>query len=336
MNNIFGIAGGLLMGLSRTANSYEMIMVGRFVIGLNCGLNSGLCPLYINEISPVKIRGSIGVLFQLGVTSSILLSQILGLPEIFGSVRYWPLLLGLTGVFSVFQLVTLPLCPETPRFLLIKRNLPDQAESSLKQLRGASSNVKDELDDMLHEAETDKNLKKFNVFQLFTTRALLIPTVISIVLHLSQQLSGINAVFYYSSDILKKTGVEKSEYATPFIGLIMVIMTLVSIPLMEKKGRRFLHLLGLGGMFVLTIVMTVSFVLQPTIDWFKWISIIAMMLFIVFFAIGPGSIPWLIVAELFSQGPRPAAVSLAVLVNWSANGAVGQGFPPLFQVNRIF
>ena len=58
-----------------------------------------------------------------------------------------------------------------------------------------------------------------------------------------------------------------------------------------------------------------------------------MMLFIVFFAIGPGSIPWLIVAELFSQGPRPSAVSLAVLVNWSANCAVGQGFPPLFEVN---
>ena len=116
----------------------------------------------------------------------------------------------------------------------------------------------------------------------------------------------------------------------------MVVMTLVSIPLMEKRGRRFLHLLGLGGMFVLTIVMTVTFVLQSQVDWLKYVSIAAMMLFIVFFAIGPGSIPWLIVAELFSQGPRPSAVSLAVLVNWSANCAVGQGFPPLFEVLKFF
>lgn len=114
----------------------------------------------------------------------------------------------------------------------------------------------------------------------------------------------------------------------------MVVMTLVSIPLMEKKGRRFLHLLGLGGMFVLTIVMTITFVLQSQVDWLKYVSICAMMLYIVFFAIGPGSIPWLIVAELFSQAPRPSAVSLAVLVNWSANVAVGQAFPPLFEVNR--
>jgi len=113
----------------------------------------------------------------------------------------------------------------------------------------------------------------------------------------------------------------------------MVIMTLVSIPLMEKSGRRFLHLLGLGGMFLFSILMTVAFVLQSKFEWLKYLSVVSMMLYIIFFAIGPGSIPWLIVAELFSQGPRSAAVSLAVLVNWSANVAVGQGFPPLFDVN---
>ena len=61
-----------------------------------------------------------------------------------------------------------------------------------------------------------------------------------------------------------------------------------------------------------------------------------MVFYIVFFAIGPGSIPWMIVSEFFSQGPRPAAVSLAVLVNWSANVVVGQGFPPLFEVRYFY
>lgn len=329
-NNIIGIIGGLLMALSQPFKSYEMIMIGRFVIGINCGLNSGLCPMYINELAPVKIRGSIGVLFQLGVTSSILLSQILGLPEVFGNAARWPLLLGLTALFSLYQLCTLPFCPESPRFLLINKEQEEEAEHVLRQLR-ASSNVKQEIEDMKNEANMEKGLAKFSVIGLFSTRALLFPTVISIVLHLSQQLSGINAVFYYSSDILKKSGVEKSEYATPFIGLIMVIMTLVSIPLMEKSGRRLLHLIGLGGMFVFSILMTIAFVLQAQYDWLKYLSVVSMMLYIVFFAIGPGSIPWLIVAELFSQGPRSTAVSLAVFVNWSANIAVGQGFPPLFE-----
>ena len=113
----------------------------------------------------------------------------------------------------------------------------------------------------------------------------------------------------------------------------MVVMTLVSLPLMEKTGRRFLHLLGLGGMLVFSILMTVAFVLQNTYENLKYCSIVSMMLYIVFFAVGPGSIPWMIVAELFTQFARPAAVSLAVLVNWSANVVVGQAFPPLFDVS---
>lgn len=299
---------------------------------MNCGLNSGLCPTYITELAPLKIRGSVGTLFQLGVTSSILFSQILGLPIILGNIDFWPLLLGLTGFFSIFQLITLPFCPESPRFLLIKRGLNNEATESLIKLRG-TQDVKQEIDDMINEANLEKSLKKFSIIQLFNTRALLIPTLISIVLHLSQQLSGINAVFYYSSDILKQAGVKDAVYATPFIGLIMVVMTLVSIPLMEKSGRRFLHLLGLGGMLLFSILMTIAFVLQERNSSMKYLSIVSMMLYIVFFAIGPGSIPWMMVAELFSQGPRSAAVSLAVLVNWSANIAVGQGFPPLFKVN---
>jgi SP family facilitated glucose transporter-like MFS transporter 1 len=100
LNNVLGILGALLMGLSKPSRSYEMIMVGRFLIGLNCGLNSGLCPMYINELSPVRIRGAVGVLFQLGATFSIFLSQVLGLPELLGNKDYWALLLGKYNILS--------------------------------------------------------------------------------------------------------------------------------------------------------------------------------------------------------------------------------------------
>jgi hypothetical protein len=105
-------------------------------------------------------------------------------------------------------LVSLPFCPESPRYLLIKRGLSEKAEMALKDLRGVAD-VKQEIDEMTNEAEREKLQPKFRFWQLFTTRALLIPTLISIVLHLSQQLSGINAVFYYSSTILEQTGVKK-------------------------------------------------------------------------------------------------------------------------------
>lgn len=65
------------------------------------------------------------------------------------------------------------------------------------------------------------------------------------------------------------------------------------------------------------------------IDWMSYLSVVSILSFVVFFAVGPGSIPWMITAELFSQGPRPAAMSIAVLVNWMANFLVGIGFPSM-------
>lgn len=69
--------------------------------------------------------------------------------------------------------------------------------------------------------------------------------------------------------------------------------------------------------------------MQEMIDWMSYLSVVSTLCFVKFFAMGPGSIPWMITAELFSQGPRPAAMSIAVLVNWIANFAVGLGFPSL-------
>ncbi len=93
----------------------------------------------------------------------------------------------------MFQLFTLPFCPESPRFLLIKKGHEAEAEEVLRSIR-SSSNFKQEVEDMKNEASMERAAGKFSIIQLFNTRALLLPTVISIVLHLSQQLSGINAV----------------------------------------------------------------------------------------------------------------------------------------------
>jgi SP family facilitated glucose transporter-like MFS transporter 1 len=65
---------------------------------------------------------------------------------------------------------------------------------------------------------------------------------------------------------------------------------------------------------------------QDVLDWVSYLAVIFTLAFVVFFAVGPGSIPWMITAELFSQGPRPAAMSIAVLMNWFCNFLVGTFF----------
>jgi hypothetical protein len=69
--------------------------------------------------------------------------------------------------------------------------------------------------------------------------------------------------------------------------------------------------------------------MQELVSWIWWLSVVSTLFYVVFFAVGPGSIPWMITAELFSQGPRPAAMSVAVLINWCANFVVAIGFPTM-------
>lgn len=94
LNTGLGVTGGLLMGLSRPCSSVEILILGRLIIGYNCGLNTTLVPMYLLEISPLTLRGGLGTVSQVGVTVGMLLSQILGLPIILGTKDGWPYLLG--------------------------------------------------------------------------------------------------------------------------------------------------------------------------------------------------------------------------------------------------
>ncbi|XP_033096081.1 glucose transporter type 1-like isoform X2 [Anneissia japonica] len=330
LNNILALIGAVLMGFSNKANSYEMLIIGRFVIGINCGINTGIVPMYLSEIAPFNLRGGIGVLNQLGVTFGILLSQVLGLTEILGTQTLWGILLGLTAVPAIYQLITLPFCPESPRYLLINIDEPKEAEKALKLLRN-TVNVSADISEMQVEYEEEQKEEKISVLQLLKMRSLRLPLIISVVMQLSQQLSGITGVLYYSTSIFEDAGIEpeKSAYATLSTGSVMVIMTIVTIPLMDRVGRRTLHLWGLALMILWASILTVSLATKDSWEGSAYLSIICVIAFVVGFALGPGSIPWLIVAELFSQGPRGAAISVAFFINWSANFLVGLTFPLL-------
>lgn len=330
LNSGFGIGAAVLMFFSRLGSSYEMVIAGRCLVGFNCGLYTGLTPLYLSEIGSANNRGALGTLHQLGVTIGILTSQILGFPEILGNEGYWHVLLGLCAVPPILQLLSMPFCPESPRYLLITKEKREDAHKALVALRG-TADVDSDLDEMENEYQHEQREGKISWTHLLRKRSLWKPLIISIVMHLSQQFSGITAVFYYSTKLYVNAGIHPNTaaHATSGIGAIMVTMTLITIPLMDRVGRRTLHLLGIGGMFIFSVLITVTLALKDTVDWFRIANIVVSLLYVVFFAVGPGSIPWLIVAELFSQGPRPAAMSISVVINWIANFSVGYAFPSM-------
>ncbi|CAG0906420.1 unnamed protein product, partial [Darwinula stevensoni] len=290
------------------------------------GLNTSLAPMYISEIAPLNLRGGLGVVNQLAVTVGLLLSMVLGIEQLLGTGEYWPYLFGMAVVPAVLQMVLLFVCPESPRYLLISKQREEDARKALRRLRN-SPHIEADVEEMKAEDRAQQVEASVTMCELLSIKSLRMPLLIGVVMQLSQQLSGINVVFYYSTGFFKAAGLEDdiAKYSTIGVGIVMVLMTLVSIPLMDRAGRKTLHLYGLGGMFIFSIFITISLLVRAMISWINYLSVVSTLSFVVFFAVGPGSIPWMITAELFSTGPRPAAMSIAVLVNWLANFVVAIG-----------
>uniref|UniRef100_A0A0K0F6B9 Facilitated glucose transporter homolog (inferred by orthology to a C. elegans protein) n=1 Tax=Strongyloides venezuelensis TaxID=75913 RepID=A0A0K0F6B9_STRVS len=324
----------LLMGLAKYVGIYYFLFIGRFLIGVSCGLASGLAPMYLCEIASVNYRGLFGSLNQLFVTIAILFSQILGLPYIFGSEDFWPFILLFSLVPMSIQLLLSPLAFESPKYDLIIKNNSATATSTLRKLRGCE-NVETELDTLRNEAEEARKYQKVKMSDLFKGD-LRWPMTIAIVMMLSQQFSGINAAMFYSTEIFKSAGLKGNApvYATIGMGLVNVIQTVISTWLVDhpKFGRRSLHLIGLIGMFFTSIAIVGSLSLQksdasPDIKQIGSYGAIAfVLLFVISFATGPGGIPWFFVSEIFSSSARGPASGISCLVNWFASFLVGVSF----------
>ena len=163
---------------------------------------------------------------------------------------------------------------------------------------GDVSMVEMEMEEMKMESEAEKE-PDMSVLELLGSSKLRVSLVICIVMHLSQQLCGISAIFYYAVKFFQSAGISENnaKYANLGVGAIMVSMTFVTIPLMDRLGRRVLQLTSLLG----SLLMAILIIIAQNLD-IGGFLIAATLIFVVFFALGNGSIPWLITGELFTQG----------------------------------
>jgi len=327
-SSLLSFIGGFSMYFSKPAHSIEMVIVARLSLGIFSGLATGMVPLYISEIAPKHIRGALGVVNQLAITIGILCAQLLGLKEALGTETLWNILLAFTCVPSAIQLLVLTFMPESPRYLLIDKNKPQAARKALIRLRG-TRNVDDEMEEMEEEANEQKDVQQSTMLQVLKNKTIRWQIICISVLHMTQQLCGINAIFFYLNTIFKAAGVEEDmrNYASCAVGAVNVTMTIISVSLTDRVGRKALIYVGYLIACFFCILMTISLKLQEQIDWVSNLSIASVIGFIVGFAIGPGPIPWIQQTEFFQQADRPAAGSFGTALNWSCNFLLALIFP---------
>lgn len=194
---------------------------------------------------------------QLQITVGIFVAQALGL--IMSEVVLWRWLLALGGFVALVQSILLPSIPETPRWLLLKRR-DDDALRALQRIRGDDVDVTDEMASFGSSSSGEGDGEAYSIPQLLKDRSLRKSVAIAVGLQLTQQLSGINAVFYYSTDIFEESFPDQAEYITMSIGALNVLLTIASAALIDRAGRRILILLSDAPLFSFFVAHASRFV----------------------------------------------------------------------------
>uniref|UniRef100_A0A1I8HBY9 MFS domain-containing protein n=1 Tax=Macrostomum lignano TaxID=282301 RepID=A0A1I8HBY9_9PLAT len=251
------------------------------------GISQGLVSLYIAEVSPKQVRGAFLSFHQIGIVIGILLGQVLSLEFVLGGVNTWPFLCGFSVMPCLLSCCLLPLCPESPRYLLSVRKDEAAAKAALLRLTRSKHAAKELLNEIREEEKSGEQPAR-PYRDLFTRPELRRSLMMSALLNVSQQWSGINAIFAYSHSVFYNAGVdpEAIQYAIIGTGVINVVVTFISLALIEKVGRRKLLLIPNWILVGSLLVLTACINQQSNFAWLNYFTICIMLAYIVGFGLG--------------------------------------------------
>ncbi|XP_061905606.1 solute carrier family 2, facilitated glucose transporter member 11-like [Entelurus aequoreus] len=327
-NNILAITAALMMGLSYGTGSFELLIIGRLIIGVNAGIGFCVQPLYLAEIAPTAIRGLMGMGTSVFLTGGILTGQVMGLKELLGREEYWPILLSTTAIPAIMQLLTLPWFPESPGFLLIDRGDDEGCKKAVKQLHGAP-NCEKEMEEIENERNNLVGITAKKLWELFADRDMRWQLITIMLLNAAQQLNGINAIYFYADYVFREAGIpdDKIPYATVGTGACECLTVLTCGLLIERLGRKVLIIGGYTLMSICCILFTLTITLQETSSVFPYLSMACIFAFILSFGLGPGGVTNILTVELLTQNSRPAAYMIAGSINWTSFFLISMIFP---------
>ena len=314
----------------------------RVIGGIGVGLASAICPMYIGEVAPSNIRGMLvswnqfAIIFgQLVVyfvnfillgdhTNPVMESIGEGVNKVLPGSDPWTIQTGWRYMFGSEAvpagLFTILICfvPETPRYLVMVKQ--DQKALSILSKINGSTKAQQILSD-IKETITVKTEK------LFTYGWLCI--FVGIMLSVFQQAVGINAVLYYAPRIFKDMGLDNEMVFTVIMGVVNILFTLVAIFTVEKLVRKPLLIWGSIGMAIGAMGVALSFG-HPGME---FVTMISIMVYSASFMFSWGPICWVLIAEIFPNTIRGAAVAIAVAFQWIFNFIVSSTFVPMFNMH---
>jgi len=313
---------------SALAWNWHSFLIFRFIGGLGVGGASVLSPMYIAEIAPAKSRGRLVALAQFNIVLGILLAYmsnyIITLYNM-GDVE-WRWMFGVEIVPAALFIVLLFTNPYSPRWLMAKGR-KDEALDILCRLEGDQGfAIKEQI-----AIQESLDLQHHTTNERFYSKKYLKPILLACTICAFNQLSGINALIYYTPRIFKMTGAagQNALLQSVIIGLVNLIVTMAALAVIDSFGRRKLMLIGsIGYILSLGLASVTFFINGREFTQIGGSTLLgALIVFIASHAFGQGAVIWVFASEIFPNRVRARGFALGAFILWIFNAIVSQTFP---------
>ncbi|KAI9488205.1 general substrate transporter [Zychaea mexicana] len=347
VSSVIFIVGGILQAV---AQNLATMMAGRFVAGFGVGACSMLVPMYIAEISPRKLRGRLGTLWQFLIVLGIMMSYWVD----YGCVRHipegdkqWRTALGIQIVPGGILLIGMFFLPESLRWLALK----NRYEKVLKELcflrdgKEDDPEIQEELQEIRQAVELELEGRKSRWSELLVPNNLR-RLFIGVWLQIFQQWTGTNAVNYYAPDIFRTVGLSENNtdiLATGVYGIVKAVFVIVAFFMIDARfGRR--QTLMIGSVFMMVAFFILAGMVLGIqrdnggvsgdisyVDAKGYVAIVMIYIFAVGYEFSWGPVVWVVCSEIFPTRIRAMCLSITTAFNWAMNATIAKVTPIMMQ-----
>ncbi len=303
------------------AMSVPVLLAGRLILGVSIGMLSFTAPIYLAEIAPENIRGSMVSFYQLMITIGILVAYLSDLAFSYSGNWHW--MLGIIAIPGGLFFIGIFSLPDSPRWLMM-RGRKEEATRVLLKLRGNPRIVEQEEQEIAAQLSIPQH-----GWHMFLQNPNFRRSVgLGVLLQIVQQFTGMNVVMYYAPIIFKDMGYQKEAQMifTAIVGLTNVLATFIAIWFVDKLGRKPILYTGFSVMAIGMAVVGYMMHIGITSHVEQIFTVAMLLLFIVGFAMSAGPLIWILCSEVQPINGRDFGIALSTLTNWIANFVVGATF----------
>ncbi|HTV40702.1 MAG TPA: sugar porter family MFS transporter [Candidatus Sulfotelmatobacter sp.] len=294
----------------------------RFLGGLAVGGASVASPMYIAEIAPARYRGRLVAFAQFNIVLGVLLAYLSNYIIVnlqLGESQYrW--MFGVMAAPSVVFFLLLFFTPQSPRWL-VARNRAAEARMVLEKCGTDAGGV----DDEIREIQASLDVEHHALNEPFFCRKYLKPIMLAVAIAMFNQLSGINAILYYSAHIFEMagSGTQSAMGQSVIIGFTNLVFTVAAMAVIDHFGRRRLMIAGSIGYIVSLVAAAYAFYTHTG----GKLLLISLLVFIASHAFGQGAVIWVFISEIFPNRVRARGQALGTFTHWVMCAAISWTFP---------